>query len=175
MAQCACGSHAVLQITELKEGKADNVVHMCLKCGHEYMQKIYRCEDMSVKKNKLIDLTSITTPEQLLQFMSQISQSRSDKTPCDKCGLTTQEFQTSGKFGCPNCYDHFKSEFEALVVPFHGANEHLGKKPNRRKPISITEQLKTLRLYLAKSVEVEDYESAAYFKREIERLTSPLP
>jgi protein arginine kinase activator len=159
--------NAVYHITELKNGKALDVFSVCEKCGTEYIK--------NSETDKSTDISNIATPEQLLALIDQMGKSEFTKPPCGRCGLTIKEFQIKGKFGCPDCYDHFGEEFEALVVPWHMANEHTGKIPKNRKHQEENEEdkIKTLKLQLAKASEIENYELAAILKKKLDFLTSP--
>ena len=57
------------------------------------------------------------------------------------------------------------------VFPFHGACEHVGKRPKRSQEdkwmSDPVEKEKVLKLRLARAVEVEDYERAAELKKQL--------
>ncbi len=77
--------------------------------------------------------------------------------------------EKTGKFGCPNCYVHFAKQVQEQVFPYHGASEHLGKKPKKlteaRLMANPIEIIKVLKLRLARAIEVEDYEKAGELKK----------
>ena len=161
---------AVYHITELKDGKAVEVFSVCEKCGFEYVK--------NSENSEMTHISKIDTPQQLLSLINQMGKiDQSTKLPCSRCGLTCKEFHIQGRFGCPNCYDHFREEFETLVVPWHQANEHIGKRPkNIKRPEETAEdKIKTLKLQLAKASEIENYELAAILKKKLTNLTSPSP
>tara|TARA_Y100000034_G_C6788237_1_gene352729 strand:+ start:281 stop:718 length:438 start_codon:yes stop_codon:yes gene_type:complete len=124
-------------------------------------------------KNKL-DLTHIKTPEELLNFLSGVQKPQSDKEPCE-CGMSVDEFDKHGKFGCPKCYEHFDEKLEELVYPFHGACQHVGKRPKRQIMEHIendpVEKLKLLKLQYAKALELEEYEKLADLKKAIDEIS----
>jgi protein arginine kinase activator len=52
---------------------------------------------------------------------------------CPGCRLTFHEFRESGRFGCPQCYEHFAAQVRDLLPRVHaGAYHHRGKTPGRR-------------------------------------------
>ena len=169
----------VYRVTELTDGKVSETYDMCLVCGKEYMKDVYK--DLQVEKEdnvNALDATEITTPEQLLNFIGKLNMKSKipQKTPC-VCGMTDKEFHANGKFGCANCYEHFKEEFDTLVVPYQKADEHIGKRPKHRLQREETpeEHVKTVRLRLAKASEIEDYETAAILKKELDSLITSIP
>lgn len=166
-------------VTELKNGKVVETFQMCADCGREYMKSVMK-ELEPEQTESGAKVMTITTPEQLLNFLDQLSLKTgvpSKKKPCPRCGWTVKDFQTKGRFGCPDCYDHFSDEFDAVVVPYQKADEHNGKRPKRPRHVdeSPEEQLKTLKLRLAKAVEIEDYESAALLKQQLKTLNPSPP
>lgn len=97
----------------------------------------------------------------------------SNREPCPKCGLTLAEFNRDGKFGCTHCYTHYREEFLAVTIPHQdGGCKHVGKRP--QSPITAAktfeENLKLLKLKMAKAREMENYEAANTYKKEIEEL-----
>ena len=142
-------------ITEVNNGNVESQ-RMCKECGEEYM---------GISKNKKeIDLTHIKTPEELLSFIQEIKQ---PKIEACKCGMTLKEFNTHGRFGCPDCYLHFEIIMEKLVYPYHKAKNHVGKRPKRQFENDPVEKLKLLKLRYAKVLELEEYEKLADLLKEI--------
>jgi len=150
---------------------------MCKKCGHDYMKGAYPLgETLPSPSPPKIDLSHIKTPEELLGFLT--GGAKEEKEPC-KCGMTLKEFDKCGKFGCPNCYDHFPERMKQLVFPYHGAQEHVGKYPKRQMKqkweSSPEEKMKLLKLQYAKALELEEYEKAAEINKQIELLSQSPP
>lgn len=46
---------------------------------------------------------------------------------CDKCNMTYDEFLQTGKFGCEECYEVFKTKLDQILKNIHGANKHVGR------------------------------------------------
>ncbi|MCM2304034.1 MAG: hypothetical protein NDJ72_04985 [Elusimicrobia bacterium] len=52
---------------------------------------------------------------------------------CPTCKISFATFRESGRFGCPNCYEHFLPQVMDLLPRVHaGAYRHRGKTPGRR-------------------------------------------
>jgi len=169
--QCNKTTYTPVHVTEVAKDKTVYTYDLCKKCGEHLM---------NIDKVQKIDLSHIKTPEQLLDFMTAAAQNtpkEDPKPPCPGCGLTIEEFDKKGRFGCAKCYDHFTERMEQLVFPYHKANSHVGKIPKKYLHelcnSSPEEKTKLLKLQLAKAVELEEYEKAAQFKIELQALENP--
>jgi protein arginine kinase activator len=175
--------HTPIHVTEIVEGKVE-LYHICKHCGVEYMKGVAsdlegpKAEKTSPPAPGTINIDHIKSPVDLIQFISDVlgatpaKPKTPSKPPC-QCGLTLEEFQKIGRFGCAKCYEHFYEEVERLVFPYHNADCHIGKCPTKKETLPNTqeEQLKLLKLKMAQAVELENYEDAARLKKEIESLT----
>lgn len=160
-----------LHLTEVKEDGKVEFFYMCEKCGGQYMSDLDGSE--LSKDPKIIDLTHIKTPQELLEFLTNIRVEQPKQQSCE-CGMTEDEFDKYGRFGCSQCYEHFHNKMEELVFPFHGAKQHVGKRPKRQiqeilenDPI---EKEKVLKLQFAKAIEMENYERAGEIKKQLNLL-----
>jgi protein arginine kinase activator len=62
---------------------------------------------------------------------------------CPVCKTTLKEFKTSGKLGCPNCYDMFREEISNIIkriAPFETHKQEMIK----TKPIKAEKFQKTI-------------------------------
>jgi protein arginine kinase activator len=160
-------------LTEVNEDGSVEVCHLCAKCGEQYIRD--NEGEIEVELPKKVDLTHIKTPEELLSFLSNIrgNKATNEREPC-VCGTTVEDFEKTGRFGCAQCYEHFRDKLEEQVFPYHGASEHVGKRPVhqlRQKMLNDpVEKEKLLKLQYAKALELEQYEKAAEFKKELNAL-----
>jgi protein-arginine kinase activator protein McsA len=97
------------------------------------------------------------------------------KESCPKCGLSLYTFNLEGKFGCDECYKHYRDEFLSIVEPLHHATGetiyHTGKRPGPFAcGATFEKKLMYLKLCLAKAVELEEFDKAAYYRDEIDKL-----
>lgn len=169
-------THTPFHVTEL-ESEEVHSFDMCRKCAVEYMKDF----DPSKKMEPKLDLTTIKTPEELLNFLAGIQPKKPQLPslePC-KCGMTVEEIEKFGKMGCVECYDHFGKILQPLMANYHGALEHMGKRPRRQIKDQIEndpeEKMKLLKLRYAQAIELEKYEEAAVINDEIKALTPSLP
>lgn len=106
----------------------------------------------------------------------------SDKT-CSRCGTTYRQFRKNGRFGCDGCYQAFSEELQRLMKQIHGAQAHVGKRPQAASavvddtpdaaadaPMAIVDDLGELRAELEKAVQDEAYEQAAALRDRIGQL-----
>jgi protein arginine kinase activator len=90
---------------------------------------------------------------------------------CEQCGFTQNDFKKHGRFGCPACYETFKSMVEPMLEGMHNGTAHTGKVPHRaleRK--SLYDKLTKLELDLTEAIKTERYEDAARTRDEINRV-----
>ncbi|MDP4182074.1 MAG: UvrB/UvrC motif-containing protein [Bacillota bacterium] len=90
---------------------------------------------------------------------------------CEKCGMSYEEFQKTGKFGCSKCYEMYGESLKPLFKRLHGNIEHNGKTPKSSKEsYSASKELERLKLLLQQAVEKEEYEKAAEIRDKIKSL-----
>lgn len=146
--------------------------HLCVKCAVAYLNDepivIGDKQKKSDPQVNALDLTHINTPEDLIALITKHQQADPNKPPCPKCGLTLVEFDVKGRFGCPQCYEHFTERMEQLVYPYHHAREHVGKQIKPKK--CREDEIKTLKLRMAHAVELERYEEASDIKKLLDEL-----
>jgi protein arginine kinase activator len=94
-----------------------------------------------------------------------------EKRACPHCQISFVDFRNSGRLGCPYDYEVFRDELMPLLENIHDDTAHHGKVP-RRSPQSTQRQseLIELRRLLRKTIEVEDYETAARLRDQIKNL-----
>jgi protein arginine kinase activator len=69
----------------------------------------------------------------LMQALSGLSSRTRLHGRCPTCRTSFSEFRESGRFGCPQCYEHFAPQVRDLLPRVHaGAYQHRGKTPGRR-------------------------------------------
>ncbi|HVW20163.1 MAG TPA: UvrB/UvrC motif-containing protein [Opitutaceae bacterium] len=90
---------------------------------------------------------------------------------CEQCGFTQNDFKKQGRFGCPACYDTFRTLIEPMLDGMHKGTKHAGKVPQvALARQNYTERLAKLELELTEAVKSERYEEAARFRDEISQV-----
>ena len=110
-------------------------------------------------------------------FENAVSHAASPKqrTLCEKCGMSYEDFQKTGKFGCENCYKVYGERIKPLIKRLHGSEKHRGKFPGKTAgKRRIPEEIARLKKELAAAVRNEEYERAAEIRDRIRNLEAGL-
>ena len=91
---------------------------------------------------------------------------------CPVCGATFGDVADSGKAGCAECYNTFKTELLPYLKRVHGSTKHIGKIPDN---VSFTDAPQTdgiaeLREELNRLIAEENYEQAAVIRDKIREM-----
>lgn len=98
------------------------------------------------------------------------------KLQCENCGMTFDDFEKSGKVGCHNCYQTFKSQFEHIFESMQGSSMHNGKFPKKNAQAMLKEHLLSdLKQKLQQAIEREEFEKAATLRDEIKEFERGVP
>lgn len=90
---------------------------------------------------------------------------------CEQCGFTQGDFKKQGRFGCPACYEAFKSIIEPMLEGMHKGTRHVGKVPRRSLDSKVLkDRLSKLEIDLSEAIKTERYEDAARFRDEIAQM-----
>lgn len=170
-----CSLKKVIFATEMENNNVVRELELCQQCGQDYLENPYPKLIKIDHEPETTEIKIITNLDELYEIIGiEPTPLPPPKDPCPGCGLTLDEFNRIGKFGCSECYDHYLDEFEALAGPFHGnEGSHLGKTPKRQYEDTtnpVLDELKTLRLKLVRAVEHEKYEEAADLQKKLNDL-----
>lgn len=171
-----CPHPRVVHITEINNG-AVTEQHLCQNCAGQ------ATGEEPVKKDKPIPPGFLALMQAILAKPLLAPAPKSSYPPCPKCGMTTDEIVKNGKFGCTECYSHFQAGVGSILAQCQmGATQHVGKVPQKwaeeqakkrelaETALDKSEQIKNLKLKMAKAIEVENYEVAGVLKKKIEDL-----
>lgn len=90
---------------------------------------------------------------------------------CPGCRKTYQSFQKTGKFGCPKCYETFKTPVMLTLKQIHQNTVHTGKIPSSSaSELKKKRQYEQLKKDLQKAVSEENYEQAAVLHKKLKEL-----
>ncbi len=167
---------AKIYYTEIKNGEKKEQ-HLCEECAGE-------------KTSFHTNATGNDFEQMLTSFLSNIlgnvygeeqelkSAERKIILRCETCGMTAEELQRTGKFGCVNCYTTFEDIIERSLRQIQGGNRHNGKRPvgENAEDTVLGEEVKTLdeiellSQELKAAIEIEDFEIAAKLRDRIREL-----
>jgi protein arginine kinase activator len=149
-----CGKPATVHLTQI----VNNKIH-----------KIDLCEGCAQAKG-VTDPSGFSLADLLLKT-SLNPEPQAEGIRCEQCGATQADFKKLGRFGCPACYETFKSVIEPMLGNMHKGTVHIGKVPRRaleRK--SLYDRLTHLQEELDDAIKAERYEDAARFRDEIHQV-----
>ena len=132
------------------------------------------CRDCAIKEGVFNSQPTSMFDDILSSFSSFLSGDKLEDVVCPVCKATLREFKTTGKLGCPNCYDMFREEIANVIkkiAPFetHKQQEVKIVKPKPKKQ-SKEDKILDLRAKMAEAVQEERYEDAAKIKKQILKL-----
>lgn len=148
-----CSKPATVHLTQI----VNNKIH-----------KVDLCEECAQAKG-VTDPSGFSLADLLMK--ASMNPEPAGDARCDSCGFTQQDFKKTGRFGCPNCYDHFSKMLEPMLDTMHKGNTHTGKIPQKiaaRK--SLYERLTQLETELNLAIKSERYEDAARYRDEISQV-----
>src|SRR5208283_2327324 len=159
-----CENEATVHLTEIRDGKKHEM-HLCERCAAEKGLP-GKAAHFSIS-DLLAGIAS--------QAQSQQRARRGKEAACPVCTTTLSQFQSSGRFGCQECYTTFKEDVQGLVEKIHDSSQHIGKVPRRVSPeVSLQKDVRHLQVELKKAVRREDYEKAAAIRDQIKQIEDKL-
>lgn len=160
-----CGKNAAtMHFTKIVNGDVTEL-HLCEECAKKYKEFDF---DTSFSFHKF--LTGLID-----NIQGGPVKVDSKDLKCDVCNMSYNEFKQVGKFGCPHCYESFKSKLIPLLKEVHGNSEHVGKIPKRAGGlIGVKREINKLKDDLDKLVECEKFEEAAVVRDKIKALQSEM-
>jgi protein arginine kinase activator len=113
---------------------------VCQACGRrEAAVLVSTVLQNHVKKTALCascaaELPSVDALDALTTALAGLSaRARAQHGRCPGCRTSFSDFREGGRFGCPQCYEHFAPQVRDLLPRVHsGAYHHRGKTPGRR-------------------------------------------
>jgi protein arginine kinase activator len=157
-------------------GKKEATVHLTKEINDEKVI-LNLCQDCAQKRGFRNPLEGVPFPlaEFLASMLSQTQLPKPDKQSqvvCSSCGLSFSDFAQSGRLGCGNCYNTFRSQLNDLLRKIHGSTQHQGKfprlAPDVMKPLREERYLQD---ELKKAIQDEDFEKAAQIRDKLKTLT----
>lgn len=133
-----------------------------------FKTNMYVCRQCAGQEGIKIDLNSLLTGLLAIQG-EEIEEGR--ELSCDRCGMTIDEFNRTGRMGCSKCYEVFFEPMQVLLNRIQGHTHHIGKNPNKSGSRQSNElQIVQLKQELADCIRNEAYERAAEIRDKIKAL-----
>jgi len=149
---------ATVFLTQIINGKKTDLM-LCRQCAEEGY-------GYAIDLNTLISgLLGLGWDNEDIESASQLA--------CDRCGMTVEEFNRTGKIGCSHCYEVFREPMKVLLQRIQGNTRHQGKIPERYADSHSTElEVARLQQELQECIREENYERAAEIRDRIRQLKS---
>ena len=133
------------------------------------VKTVHLCPPCASKKGKT---ASVVGPS-FNDFMSSFyDKDESTALVCDVCGTTLDEFAKTGRLGCANCYNVFRSSLMPVLKGVHMNVVHTGKHPGERVKLDVAKETAmnrkvSLQRELKSAISTENFEEAAKIRDEI--------
>lgn len=160
-----CDKIATVHLTEIvQQYKKES--HLCQACADARGLRIAKADQPS-------------TPFKLEEFLAGVQPALAAPKhvlslaipPCPECGITVEDFQRTGRLGCPHDYDHMGIALKPLLEKIHGATHHTGRKPDRiGERVEHERLVSALQRELDEVIAREQYERAAELRDRIREL-----
>lgn len=156
----SCGAEARTVEVRSIVGKKEHTLHLCHACARAYGIHTDRRREPEVTSLYASLLSSGAGPD-----------ASDDSDECGACGTSWAQLRRSRQAGCPACYATFASDISRMIGGSRDELRHTGRLPESllrfRTLIVDRENLKD---DLRRSVEDEDFESAARIRDRLGRM-----
>lgn len=156
-----CGLRdAVIHIRQINKANVYEL-HICEECAEE--KGLVKEEESEISISNL--LSGLIDPKDA-PGTEEIAEA------CPRCGMKASDFRKRGRFGCPECFQAFKSDVRSILSQMAGRARHTGKLPaaeaaSAEGPMPDRQALAG---ELREAVDREDYETAAHLRDRIREL-----
>ncbi len=114
----------------------------------------------------------------LVQSLFGALPARSGASRCPGCSSTFGDIQNTGKVGCAECYEVFRSELMPSIKRIHGNTVHCGKIPYTEVSVDKDENsekenetdVDKLKQELKSAIEAQNFEKAAELRDKIREM-----
>lgn len=158
----------------------------CDKCGapsvyrstfivNGVSQSTNLCRDCAIKEGVFTTQKPSLFEDLFSSFSNMLNFEKVENVVCPVCKTSLKEFKTTGKLGCPNCYEAFREEISKVIkriAPFEKHSQDTIKIKVKKEKLSKEEKIANLRAEMKQAVAEERYEDAAKIKKQIAKLES---
>lgn len=142
-------NEATVHLTEIIDNQITEL-HLCEECARQKGSQMEQHFGLADLLAGLADLGQ------------QFEAPGKTEVKCSNCGLTYQDFRRIGRLGCSVCYETFRDSLGVLLKRIHGSTQHLGRAPTKVvTAVRKKTEIDTLRVKLARAIEMEEFEEAA--------------
>ncbi len=131
------------------------------------------CRDCAIKEG-VFNTSPTDIFDDMFSLFADFLPEQAEDIVCPVCHTSLSQFRATQKLGCPNCYEVFRSEVNALlkrIAPFENHKPEVSKtSKTKTKAVSKADKISELRQEMAVAVKEERYEDAAKIKKQIKKL-----
>lgn len=156
----------------------------CDKCGapsvyhstyivNGVSQSTNLCRDCALKEGVFTTQKASLFDDLFSSFSDMLGFEKVENLVCPVCKTSLKEFKSTGKLGCPNCYEAFRDEISKVIkriAPFEKHKQDAIKTKEVKQKLTKEEQIANLRADMKLAVSEERYEDAAKIKKQITKL-----
>jgi protein arginine kinase activator len=158
--ECCHKQEATIHLTQVIEGHTKKL-NLCEKCA----------EKNGIDINSPISITDVLLGLGAQPPSAEAAADQAFDLSCSHCQMTRAEFKKRARLGCPECYEAFIGELNALTKAMHHGSQHMGKIPARQgKEARITAQIAAMQKDIEVAIAKENYEEAAALRDRIKAL-----
>ena len=165
---------ATIHLTDI-HNNVKKEVHICETCASEKGFNLQGASNLP----QLLGLAAkkIIPSQQHQQTTVVKGKAPENDVACSYCGITWSQFSERGRLGCPHDYEDLDVRLRPLIagqIAPHMQNSnvfHVGKTPGAcHEPDTTGKAIRALEKRLRQAVAEENYEAAAGFKAELDKL-----
>ena len=132
------------------------------------------CRECAIKEGVFNERPAPMFEDIFSSFANALGFEQVENYVCPACKTSLKEFKTTGKLGCPNCYEVFREEVANVVKKIAPFETHKQQEITEAKAVKTKqtkeEKIADLRAKMAEAVKEERYEDAAKIKKQITKL-----
>ena len=160
--------HASVTITQVQNGtKLER--HYCDVCAPQFHPFHFETQEEPISLHQLMS-TLFGMPTKKAAQKESVKKTSS----CPSCGFTYRQFLKVGKFGCPTCYETFRSQLPEVLQRIQADVKHVGYKQQNNEALILQEKIESLRQLMRLAISEERFEEAAQIRDEIRTLEAKL-
>lgn len=154
-------------------GEREAVVHLHQVAGGE-VTKVHLCERCAAEQGiAVVEAVAKTPLGQLVAALEKPGEGgEAVPAACPACGATLDDFRTTGRLGCAECWQAFAGPLRGLLRRLHGATHHRGEQylAAAGAGADVEALVRDLRARLQAAVAEENFELAAELRDRLQGL-----
>lgn len=162
--ECCHETEATIHLTQVIDGDVKKL-NLCQECAQKN----------GIDLNSPISITDVLLGLGAHSALAKGPSLSEFDLCCNRCQMTRSEFKKRARLGCPECYNAFMGELNALTQAMHHSRQHVGKIPARQgNEARVTAQIAALQKDIETAISKEEYEVAANLRDKIRSLKEGL-